>query len=58
MTAQTKQSTDIDDDNTERFLSREEVCALSGLCYVTVWERIATVIFPPLALSAKTGSVG
>lgn len=39
--------TDNTDNDTERFLSREEVCALVCLSYPTVWELIRRKAFPP-----------
>jgi predicted DNA-binding transcriptional regulator AlpA len=46
MTAPTP-STDNTDDDTERFLCRDEVCELAGLSYVTIWDLIRRGAFPP-----------
>jgi predicted DNA-binding transcriptional regulator AlpA len=44
------------DDDDERFLSRKQICALTGLCYPTVWDlmRREDCAFPPARRISKT----
>ena len=37
----------ITDDDDEAFLPRKQVCALTNLCYPTLWQMICDHEFPP-----------